>query len=283
MKIIRYCLVAALALGASACVTTSDVEKLQSQISDLQEQLAQIKRTAAGKEDVQNVNTKIAEQTNTLVKSNAQVVAKVDQMEDRVSNVTGSLEQTNYRVDKLAQQMTQAQHDIDELRAAVQRAATPAPGTTAGPGGPPPAGTAPMAEVSVTPPVGSGESPLATYQAAYRDYQRGNYDLAIQGFKDFAEHNPNSDLADNAIYWIGECLFSEKKYGEAIQQFDSVVTKYPQSEKVPGALLKKGYAYQALGEKAQAIVQLQYVVHEHPNSPEAALAKQKLKQLGVTK
>ncbi len=273
MKILRYCLVAALALGASACVTTSDVEKLQSQISDLQVQLAQIKRTASSKEDVQNVNSKIADQTATLVKSNAQVVAKVDQMEDRVQNVTGSLEQTNYRVDKLAQQMTQTQHDVDELRAAMQRAATPA--TVPG------ARVAPMAEVDVTPPVGSGESPLATYQAAYRDYQRGNYDLAISGFKDFADHNPKSDLADNAIYWIGECLFSQKKYAEAIQQFDSVVTKYPDSEKVPGALLKKGYAYQALGEKAQAIVQLQYVVHEHPKSPEAALAKQKLKQLGV--
>jgi len=276
MKILRYCLVAALFLGTSACVTTSDVEKLQSQISDLQVQLAQIKRTASSKEDVQNVNSKIAEQTATLVKSNAQVVAKVDQMEDRVQNVTGSLEQTNYRVDKLAQQMTQTQHDVDELRAAMQRAATPAPGVA--PTGAP---VAPMAEVNVTPPVGSGESPLATYQAAFRDYQRGNYDLAIQGFKDFADHNPKSDLAPNATYWIGESLFSQKKYAEAIQQFDSVVTKYPESEKVPGALLKKGYAYQALGEKAQAIVQLQYVVHEHPKSPEAALAKQKLKQLGV--
>src|SRR5260370_23027155 len=163
MKILRYCLVAALALGASACVTTSDVEKLQSQISDLQVQTRQIKRTASSKEDVQNVNSKIADQTATLVKSNAQVVAKVDQMEDRVQNVTGSLEQTNYRVDKLAQQMTQTQHDVDELRAAMQRAATPA----TVPGAP----VAPVAEDDVTPPAGSGESPLPTYQAAQRDYE----------------------------------------------------------------------------------------------------------------
>jgi regulator of sirC expression with transglutaminase-like and TPR domain len=50
---------------------------------------------------------------------------------------------------------------------------------------------------------------------------------------------------------------------------------------VAGALLKKGYAYIALGEKSQGIVQLQYVVHEHPTSPEAALARQKLKSVGV--
>ena len=50
---------------------------------------------------------------------------------------------------------------------------------------------------------------------------------------------------------------------------------------VAGALLKKGYAYIALGEKSQGIVQLQYVVHEHPTSPEAAVARQRLKALGV--
>jgi tol-pal system protein YbgF len=123
--------------------------------------------------------------------------------------------------------------------------------------------------------------PLETYQAAYRDYQRANFDLAIEGFRDYIESNPNSDLADNAAYWIGESLFSQKKYREAIGQFDSVVNNFPQSDKVPGALLKKGYAYISVGERAQGVVQLQYVVHEHPKSPEAALARQRLKQLGI--
>ena len=199
-----------------------------------------------------------------------------------MSNTQGSIEQTNYRLDKLGQQLTQQQHDIDDLKAAAARAAAAAaaaatqplpvtvqPGTAVTPTG---------GEVTVT---GTGEDPVQVYQSAYRDYQRGNYDLAISGFKDFIARNPSSDLADNAAYWVGESLFSQKKYREAIQQFDSVVTKYPQSDKVPGALLKKGYAYIATNEKAKGIVQLQYVVHEHPTSQEAALARQKLKQLGV--
>ena len=122
---------------------------------------------------------------------------------------------------------------------------------------------------------------MQTYQAAYRDYQRGNFDLAIDGFRDFLSSSANSDLADNAAYWIGESLFSQKKYREAIGQFDAVVNKYPKSDKVPGALLKKGYAYINVGEKAQGVVQLQYVLHEHPKSQEASLARQKLKQLGI--
>jgi tol-pal system protein YbgF len=267
------------ALLASGCVTSSDVQRLQSQIGELQEQLAQVKRTAAGKEDVQNVNQRIADQTQQLLKSNAALVAKVDQIEERMNNTQGSVEQTNYRLDHMTQQLTQAQHDIEDLRAAAARAAAVAAPTTAMPSSTTATAQPPMSEVNVTPP--SAEDPREIYQAAYRDYQRGNFDLAIGGFREFLTKYPNSDLAVNAQYWIGESLYSQKKYIEAVDQFDVVVQKYPKSEKAPGALLKKGFAYLAMNQRPQAIVQFQYVVHEYPNAHEAALAKDKLKQLGV--
>ena len=277
MKIFRFAVIAAASLCAAGCVSTSDIEKLQSQITDLQDQVAQLKRTASSKEEVQNVNTKIADQTQQLLKSNATLVAKVDQIEEKMNNSTGTVEQTNYRIDRLAQQLTQAQNDVESLKAAMARAAAqPAPAPAVGTA--PVAGTAPMTEVNVTP---SGDDPVQLYQSAYRDFNRGNFDLAIAGFKEFIAKNPRSDLADNAAYWIGESLFSQKKYREAIEQFDSVVAKFPDSDKVPGALLKKGYAYMALSDGARAIVQFQYVVHEYPKSPEAPLARQKLKALGV--
>src|SRR5438552_8324328 len=267
-------------LFATACVTSSDIQKLQSQISDLQDQVAALKRTASSKEEVQNVNARIAEQTQTLLKSNATLVTKVDAIEDRLNNTQGSVEQTNYRIDRIVQQLTQAQHDIDEVRAAAARAATPAapaPGAAVAPGTAAPAPSG--GEVTVAP--DTTENPTVLYQTAYREYQRGNYDLAIAGFRDFVAKFPKSDLADNAAYWIGESPYSQKKYRDSIAQFDLVVNDYPTSDKVPSALLKKGYAYIALGEQAQGIVQLQYVVHEHPKSPEATKAREELKKLGV--
>jgi tol-pal system protein YbgF len=270
----RILAVAVSALLASSCASTSDVEKLQDRIADLQQELAQMKRTAAGKDEVQSVNQKIADQTETLLRSNTTLVAKVDQIEDTVQNVQGSVEQTGNRLDRLTQQVTQAQRDIELLRAQVSSAAASAsPGTPAGGGS--------MSEVNVDAPAVPTGNPLEIYTAAFRDYQKGNFDLAIEGFRDFLAGNANSELADNASYWIGESLFSQKKYREAIQQFDTVVNKFPRSDKVPGSLLKKGYAYISLNEKAQGIVQLQYVLHEHPKSQEAGLARQKLKQLGV--
>ena len=257
------------------CASTGDVERLQNQVAELQEELAGLKRTTAAKEEVQNVNQRIAEQTEQLLRSNATLVTKVDQMEDRLQNSQGTIEQTNYRIDRMAQQMTQFQRDL-ELLGARTETVVPTPGVSPSTG----EMTVPAAPAPVVSSV-PAENPVDVYQNAYRDYQRGNFDLAISGFRDFITQSPNSDLADNAAYWIGESLFSQQKYREAIAQFDSVVTQFPRSDKVPGALLKKGFSYLNLNERAQGIVQLQYVVHEHPNASEAALARQRLRQLGI--
>lgn len=279
MKIlVKPMVMLAATLFAAGCVSTSDFEAAQRQISELQDELANIKRTASSKDEVQNVNVRIAEQTETLLKSNATLVTKVNEIEERIASTQGSVEDTTHRLDQLAQQAARSQRDIEDLRTRLTtlQSTPPPPGTAPG------TGTAATGELTVPAPAAQPVGdPMETYQAAYRDYQRGNYDLAIEGFQDFLASNGQADLADNAAYWIGESLFSQKKYREAIQQFDAVVNKYPKSDKVPGALLKKGYAYINVGEKAQGVVQLQYVLHEHPKSQEASLARQKLKQLGI--
>jgi tol-pal system protein YbgF len=276
MKILRSFVVLAAALAAAGCISTSDFEAAQRQISELQEELATIKRTASSKDEVQNVNVRIAEQTETLLRSNATLVTKVNEIEERIQNTQGSVETATHRLDQIAQQVARNQRDLGDLQARIAAAQAPAPATN---GGGEASGelTVPAQAIPAAP----ATDPMQTYQAAYRDYQRGNYDLAIEGFGDFLSGSANSDLADNASYWIGEALFSQKKYREAIGQFDAVVNKYPKSDKVPGALLKKGYAYINVGERAQGVVQLQYVLHEHPKSQEASLARQKLKQLGI--
>jgi tol-pal system protein YbgF len=278
MKRLATTLIAAATLLASGCISTSDFEAAQRQIAELQEELASIKRTASSKEEVQNVNVRIAEQTEQLLRSNAQLIARVASIETEIQTTQGGIEQSSHRLDQLTQQLSKAQRDVDDMKtliATLQQvpAATSAPAETA----PVPA----QSQVNVPAPASSSADPMDTYQAAYRDYQRGNFDLAIEGFRDFLSVNKVADLADNAEYWIGESLYSQKKYREAIEQFDVVVSKYPRSDKVPGALLKKGLSYINLGERAQGVVQLQYVVHEHPRSQEASLARQRLNALGI--
>ncbi|MGK2860145.1 MAG: tol-pal system protein YbgF [Thermoanaerobaculia bacterium] len=271
MRVRSLLAVAALAL-ATGCVSSSDIERLQAQVFDLQDQVAQLKRSSST--EVQQVNQKMAKQTEDLLKSYADLTARVGEGDEKMQSTVGQIEQTNYRLDRLAQQLTQIQSELSAMKAS--RGGAPPPVSEL----PPPLGGTP-AEGSVVVDAEPSDDPIEIYQSAYRDYQRGNYDLARQGFDEFVRANPQSDLADNAMYWIGETYFAQKKHRDAIALFDRVINEYPRSDKVSAALLKKGLAYIEMGEKAQGIVQLQYVIHEHPASREATLARQRLQAMGI--
>ena len=92
---------------------------------------------------------------------------------------------------------------------------------------------------------------------------------------------PTTDLADNALYWIGECYYSKKQFKEAIDAFTQLLNTYKTSDKAAAALLKKGLAYLELGDRSQAVINLQYVLYEHPGTKEAELARSRLAALGV--
>ena len=125
------------------------------------------------------------------------------------------------------------------------------------------------------------ENPRELYDSSYSDYLGGQYDLAIAGFRRYLASFSETDLADNANYWIAESLFSQRKYSQAINEFDRILQGYPRSDKIPSVLLKKGYAYLEVGQREQGVVQLRNVVREYPQSDEANLARQRLRSLGV--
>ncbi len=92
-------------------------------------------------------------------------------------------------------------------------------------------------EAKVAPPAApAGLAPQELYNSAYSDYLKGNYDLAIEGFKLYRDQFGDSPLADNALYWIGECYFSQKNYEAAIAAFNEVILFYPKSDRVQAAI-----------------------------------------------
>lgn len=121
--------------------------------------------------------------------------------------------------------------------------------------------------------------PDELYNTAYLDFTKGNFDLAIEGFKRYLKFFPNTELSDNAQYWIGECYYSQKHYPDAILEFEKVISNYPQGNKVPSAIYKIGLAYQSMNEINKAKRYYQKVIKEYPNTTEAKLAKEKLASL----
>jgi tol-pal system protein YbgF len=120
--------------------------------------------------------------------------------------------------------------------------------------------------------------PRDLYQQAYSDFARKNYDLSIQGFQEYLRLYRDTDLADNASYWIGECLQAQGKYEDAVTAFNALLRDFTDSDKIPDARYKKGVALEALGRKSQAVLEYRFVVERFPNSPAARLAREKLGQ-----
>ncbi len=147
----------------------------------------------------------------------------------------------------------------------------------------PPGGGAPFMSgapgATQTPAVGGPAiPPRDLYQQAYSDFARKNYDLSIQGFQEYLRLYRDTDLADNAQYWVGECLQAQGKYEDAVTAFNALLRDFTDSDKIPDARYKKGVALEALGRKSQAVLEYRFVVERFPNSPAARLAREKLGQ-----
>jgi tol-pal system protein YbgF len=143
---------------------------------------------------------------------------------------------------------------------------------------------------------GSGESGLAgsaagdatagsddktAYQAAFSLLKDGQYDRAIVAFQKFLASYPDSQLADNAQYWLGEANYVNKAFPEAQAAFQRVVDKYPQSRKRPDALLKIGYCQYELKQWDTAKATLSQVATQFADTPAGHLAQQRLDRMAT--
>ena len=126
-------------------------------------------------------------------------------------------------------------------------------------------------------------SPQEVYNMARSDYLKGNFQLSIDGFKIYIEQFPESPFADNALYWIGECYFSQKDFEKAIEQFNQLILSYPSGDKIPAAYLKKGISFIELEKKEEALSVLKLLISKYPLEEETKIAQQKIKELSLKK
>jgi tol-pal system protein YbgF len=119
--------------------------------------------------------------------------------------------------------------------------------------------------------------PILLYKEGRSALVEEKYGNAIKLFTQFLEKYPHNDLADNALYWIGECYYAVADFQKAITTFKKVVDKYPRGMKVPDALLKTAYSYFSLNDKKRAHHYLKLVVEKYPFSEASEKAQIKLK------
>jgi tol-pal system protein YbgF len=117
------------------------------------------------------------------------------------------------------------------------------------------------------------------YKDAYETLQKGDGEGARRKFEAFLKQYPNTELSDNAQFWIGETYYLKKDYEKAILEYEKAITKYPEGDKIPAALYKQALAFLELGDKTNARNILRKVIERYPSSDQAQMAKKKLETL----
>ncbi len=252
----RYVLAGAfLVLAAPAWAVNKDIERLQIQIAALQGQIADLQRTAEdNQKEIKRLGDTLAEQNAFLRKA----------LQDR-----------RVQDDALQTAIREFGERVSELEQRLQQPA-PVPAAPAATAPPSESGGAAPAPAPAAAPAAAPPPPRELYSQAYADYARGNYDLAIQEYREYLRDYPNTDLSDNAQYWIGECYYSKGRYNEALAAWDDLMRDYPASDKLPDARYKKAMTLERLGRRREALVEYRNVVDRYPNSDAGKKAREKL-------
>ncbi len=129
------------------------------------------------------------------------------------------------------------------------------------------------------PPAGDTAGEQPTYDAAFAALKDGRYAESARRFQTFLDQYPNSGLAGNAYYWLGESYYVTQNYKIALQTFQTLLQRYPDSQKAPDALLKVGYSQYELKQWDQAEATLNQVVQTYPDTTVARLAQGRLRAL----
>jgi len=191
---------------------------------------------------------------------------RLESMTTQIQALSESLEEAKVRIAKLSEQVAQTQNIIQTLNAPPP-AAEGAGGT--GPGG------------EAKPPASVPDADTL-YNSGRSYYSGGQYQLAVQAFQEYLQYYGETDRASNAQFFIGDSYYSQKDFKQAIEEYDKCIERYPKGNKAMAAQLKKGFALVELGEKAAGVRELRSLIQRYPKSSEASLARQRLKQLGIT-
>lgn len=117
------------------------------------------------------------------------------------------------------------------------------------------------------------------YRQAIILFGRGRHAESRRGFEAVFEADQSGDLADNALFWIGETYFAAKDYTNAARYYMRVVNDYSTQNKAPDALFKVAMVQERTGDLALARRTLQQVIERYPYSSTASTAKSELERL----
>ena len=249
---------------------SKEMIQLQTQVQQLQEQMTAMQRSFDERMGV--MKNLVERDTDSVNKVAAALTALQNSLQKQqgdssghVEQLSGQLQSLNDTLDELKARLAKVSKQLEDMQSSQQSQA------------------ATQAQVQAQQQaMASAPPPDVLYNNALRDYNGDKNDLATQEFSDYVKFYPNTDLAGNCYFYLGEIQFRQGKYQQAAQSYDQVLQNFPTGNKTASAQLKKGFALLELGKQEDGVVELRRVIQRYPRSNEALQARERLKKLGVS-
>ncbi|HVT09253.1 MAG TPA: tetratricopeptide repeat protein [Polyangia bacterium] len=245
--------------GAPACVTTTEGQKMEADISVLRARLDEIdKRDKEYKAQVIRLKKVLDEATALLTRNSADVGAKVAKSEQDIAALQGRIEEIGHTVDQQTRQDNDAQNRFETRLAALEQ-------------------TQNKIVDRVAPEMPNDKDQLWT-QAGQR-LASGQRDDGRRFYRVFIQRFPQDPRAPQAYVAIGMSFVQEGKYPNAAAEFQKVLNTYPSSPEVPEAMWQLSLSFVQLHFCTDARALLTDLVKRYPKSPRASDARGELKSI----
>lgn len=198
-------------------------------------------------------------------KAQLDLASQIQRQAEEIARLRGQIETLNYELETAKKRQQDFYLDLDTRLRKFEGGASPS--------------------AAVDPVSGANSKPAADpakesqdYEAALNQFKAGKYKEAAAGFGAFVQKYPDSSLAPNAQYWLGNAWYAQRDCKRAIEAQSVVTTKYAESAKAPDAWLAIATCQQELGNPTGVKRSLETLIAKYPTSPAAETAQQRLKK-----
>ena len=221
---------------------------------------------------IQDLTIQTNERVDTLAKAQMELLNQIQALREENAKLRGTVETLNFELESAKKRQQDFYIDLDgrlrkletpEPAAAVENAATPGDTT----------GTESAKKPAADPATESRE-----YEAALNLFKANKIKEAAGAFDAFIKAHPDSTLAPNAQYWLGNAFYALRDCKKAIDAHKVVAAKWPQHPKAPDSLINIATCQQELGDAKGARSTYESIASKYPDSTAAATAKQRLKK-----
>lgn len=219
---------------------------------------------------IKDLSIQTNERVDTLSKAQFELINQIQALREENARLRGQVETLTYELESTKKRQQDFYVDLDgRLRKLEPQAAS-----TDEPKTPEETNSAPEQTKKPADPVAESRD----YEAALNFFKGNKIKEAAYAFEAFGKKYPDSTLAPNAQYWLGNAYYALRDCKKSVDAHKLVVSKWPQHPKAPDSLINVATCQQELGEAKAAKATLETVLIKYPGSSAAATAKQRLKK-----